>query len=206
MAARATVDRAIASGVPVRSIYLDVLTPAMHRLGVLWEEARIGIADEHLATAITQGVLATLHRRLPRTPPATAPDPGRVAPVAVLGCGPEDLHGLGARMVGDFLEAAGWRVMDLGANAPAEAFAATADVHGAALVAVSSSRAEDLAGLSAVRRAIDRLDRPPLLAVGGLAHAGSPTVAAAVGADLFAPDPAALIALLHPAPTGRAAP
>lgn len=34
---------------PVR-IYLEVLTPAMVEIGSLWETARIGVAQEHLAT------------------------------------------------------------------------------------------------------------------------------------------------------------
>ena len=50
-------------------------------------------------------------------------------------------------MVGDFLQAAGWRVFDLGAATPASAFASVAAERGAQLVAVSSSRAEHLDGV-----------------------------------------------------------
>lgn len=184
---------------PAATAYLEVLTPAMHRLGVLWEQGRIGIADEHLATAITQGVLVTLSAQLPRAQARRSATPDSPRPVAVLGCGPDDFHGVGARMVGDFLEAAGWRVLDLGAAAPAEAFASVATAYDARVVAVSSSRATDLAGVRAVRRALDRLARPPLLAVGGLAYAGERAASAAVGADLHAADPASLIVQLDQA-------
>jgi methanogenic corrinoid protein MtbC1 len=188
--AQGVVERALDAGLAVDAVYLEVLAPAMQEVGVLWERARITVAGEHLATAITQGVLATLAARLPRQ---TA---GYDRVVAVVGCGPEDFHGLGVRMVGDFLEAAGWRVLDLGAATPAAAFAGVADEHGARLVAVSSSRAEHLDGVCEVRRALDALASPPLLAVGGHAYDGHPERAVTVGADLLAADPRELLVAL----------
>jgi methanogenic corrinoid protein MtbC1 len=190
--AQQTVDRAIAAGMPVALVYLGVLAPALQELGARWERAEITIGDEHLATAITQGVLATLAPRLPR--PAH-PGPQHVA---VVGCGAGDFHGVGARMVGDFLEAAGFRLLDLGVSAPASAFAGVAAAHGARVVAVSSSRAEHLDAVRDVRKALDQLRDPPLLAVGGLAYAGHADRASAVGADVHAPDPAELVRLLAP--------
>ncbi|MCW2995967.1 MAG: hypothetical protein JWQ18_3462 [Conexibacter sp.] len=198
VAAQRLIDGVIAEGLPVRACYLDVLAPAMRELGELWEQAKIGIGDEHLATAITQGVLATLAYRLPRA--AVSADGERA--VAVVGCGPGDFHGLGARMVGDFLQAAGWLVLDLGQAAPASAFADVAATHDARLVAVSSSRAEHLDGVRDVRRALDTLARPPLLAVGGVAYSGHRERATAVGADLHAGDPALLLEQLAAAPSG----
>jgi methanogenic corrinoid protein MtbC1 len=198
VAAQRLIDGVIAEGLPVRTCYLDVLAPAMHELGELWEQAKISIGDEHLATAITQSVLATMAHRLPRA--GVSPDGERA--VAVVGCGPGDLHGLGARMVGDFLQAAGWLVLDLGQAAPASAFADVAARRSARLVAVSTSRAELLDGVHDVRRALDTLEGPPLLAVGGVAYVGHRERATAVGADLHAGDPALLLEQLAAAPSG----
>jgi methanogenic corrinoid protein MtbC1 len=189
--AQAVIDAALAAGLAVDAAYLEVLSPAMHEVGVLWEQARISVAGEHLATAITQWVLAALAARLPRRTVPTE------TPVAVLGCGPEDFHGLGTRMVGDFLQAAGWRVFDLGAATPASAFASVAAERRAHVVAVSSSRAEHLDGVREVRRALTGLARPPLLAVGGNAYNGYPERASAVGAELHAADPRELLLRLE---------
>jgi methanogenic corrinoid protein MtbC1 len=181
--AMAVVEAGLAAGISVDAIYLEVLTPAMHDIGVLWERAQVTVGGERLATAITHGVLATLAGRLPRRVASI----GR--PVAVLGCGPGDVHGLGARMVGDFLEAAGWSVIDLGAATSAAAFADMAAEHRAPLVAVSSSRAEHLDGVREVRSALDRMAAPAVLAVGGHAYAGHPGRASEVGAEVHAADP-----------------
>jgi methanogenic corrinoid protein MtbC1 len=185
--AQGVIDAALAAGLAVDAAYLEVLAPAMYEIGVLWERARITVAGEHLATAITQGVLAALAARLPRRTAHAE------RPVAVLGCGPGDSHGLGTRMVGDFLQAAGWRVFDLGPAIPASAFVSVAAERGAHLVAVSSSRAEHLDGVREVRRALNGLACPPLLAVGGNAYDGYPERASAVGAELHAADPRELL-------------
>ncbi len=50
-AAQQVVDDALAAGVEPVQVIEGLLTPAMRRIGDLWEENRIGIADEHLATA-----------------------------------------------------------------------------------------------------------------------------------------------------------
>jgi methanogenic corrinoid protein MtbC1 len=186
-AATAIVEAALAAGVSVDAIYLEVLAPAMHDIGVLWERAQVTVSAEHLATAITQSILATLASRLPHRVV------GAERAVAVVGCGPGDFHGLGSRMVGDFLESAGWRVFDLGAAASASAFADATIEHDARLVAVSSSSVDHLDGVREVRRAIDGLPSAPVLAVGGNAYAGHPDRAWAVGAQLHAADPRELL-------------
>jgi MerR family transcriptional regulator, light-induced transcriptional regulator len=185
--AEAVLEAALTAGLGVDAVYLEVLAPAMYEVGVLWERARITVAGEHLATAITQGVLASLAARLPRRAIAAE------RPVAVVGCGPGDFHSLGVRMVADFLQAAGWRVFELGAATPAAAFASVAAERGARVVAVSSSRADQLDGVREVRRALADLAAPPLLAVGGNAYEGYPERASAVGADLYAADPRELL-------------
>lgn len=192
-AARAVVDTALALGVPTGAVYLEVIGPAMEEVGRRWEAAEITVADEHLATAITQGVLAGLAMHLPRTSSSAA---GRVA---VTGSGPGDDHGIGSRVVADFLAAAGWKVLDLGANTPAEGFAQIAARHDARVVAVSTSLSQHLDGVRRVRAALDGLERPPLLVVGGRAYGGSEDRARRVGADLFAQDPATLLERLETA-------
>src|ERR1043165_6586800 len=51
------------SDADVRSLYLDVLQPALYEIGHRWEEVEISVAQEHLATATTQSLMARLAER-----------------------------------------------------------------------------------------------------------------------------------------------
>ena len=44
----------------VIDLYENVIKPALYKIGILWEENKISVASEHLATAITEGILNKL--------------------------------------------------------------------------------------------------------------------------------------------------
>ena len=183
--AAALVHAATSDGVDVRALYLQVLQPALYEIGRRWEEAEISIAQEHLATATTQSLMARLAERLEQTPSR-----GRTALVA----GAEgELHSIGPRMVADFLEADGWQVLFVGALSPVDALAAMAADRGVDVVAVSASLSERLPEVIAAVRALAALDPRPLVAVGGQAFSGDPAAALATGADLYANNAEALV-------------
>ena len=103
---RACVDERMA----LTDIYQNVLRPPLYRIGELWEQNRISVAREHLATAIIE---ATMNRLFALIAPA---DPlGRRAVVA---CVEGESHQVGARMVADVLESRGWDAHFLGADTP----------------------------------------------------------------------------------------
>jgi methanogenic corrinoid protein MtbC1 len=187
-AAAALLHAATADGVDVRTLYLQVLQPALYEIGRRWERAEISIAQEHLATATTQSLMARLAERLQHTVPR-----GRTVLVA----GAEgELHSLGARMVADFLEGDGWDVLFVGALSPVDALAAMAAERGVDVVAVSASLSERVPEVIAAVRALRALDPRPLIAVGGQAFAGDPAAALATGADLYANNADALVSTL----------
>src|SRR5687768_586294 len=180
--ARRVLDEAIAAGMPVRRIYLDVLQPTLYEVGRLWSHAEISIAQEHLATAATQSAMARLaesladgHRRL---------RPG----TAVVACVSDELHAVGGRMVADFLEADGWRVVFLGQLTPGTDLATLAAEQGARLVALSAALPERLPLVAETCAALQRLDPAPFVLVGGQAFGGSERRALRTGADAYAPD------------------
>ena len=189
-AARRLVLDAAAAGVPVARLYLDVLRPSLHEIGRLWEEARIGVAQEHLATQITQSVLAELSLSLTGDRSVGA---GRRA---IVTCSPGELHVVGGQMVADFLEADGWDVMLLGADVPAAEVADLAREHEVELVALSTALPAHLLTAGVVCAALRRLPEPPFIVAGGQAYAGDRRRALAVGADDLAADPEALLRLL----------
>jgi methanogenic corrinoid protein MtbC1 len=180
-AARAVAAEAVAGGMELCDVYVDVLAPALHEVGHLWAVRRINVADEHFATTVTQGVLASLAPG-ERQPPTD----GRLAVV----CGtPDELHALGAQMVADLLERAGWEVLPLGAATPAADLVALVESECPDLVALSASTAGRLPGVAEVLERLDAARPRPLIAVGGgLFTTEGAKLAAELGADLVVSD------------------
>ncbi len=118
---------------PLAAVYQEVITPAMHELGRLWEEGVITVADEHLATALTHRVLAAL-----RPGVMTGEERSAGRPRAMLAAVQGEQHALGLRMAADLLEDAGYEAIYLGADVPTEA-----------LMRAIASFSPDLLGLSA---------------------------------------------------------
>ena len=180
--AREVLDEAIAAGLPVRRIYLDVLQPTLYEIGRRWSHAEISIAQEHLATAATQSAMARLAEAL-------SEGPRRVRPgTALVACVSDELHAVGGRMVADFLEADGWRVVFLGQLTPGVDLAALAAEQGATLVALSAALPERVPVVAEACAALRGLDPAPYVLVGGQAFGGSAERALRTGADAYAGD------------------
>lgn len=179
------VETARAAGVGVREMYLEVFQPVLRELGRLWQENRITVAEEHLATAVTQAAMG----RLADAVFAGAAQPG---PLLVAACAEGERHELGLRMVCDVLEMEGWDTVFLGAAVPVEDLVTLVRERRPRVVALSAALP---AHVPRVRRAVEAIraaaaEAPPLIAVGGRAFADDPALAAHLGADLTAEDAA----------------
>jgi MerR family transcriptional regulator, light-induced transcriptional regulator len=95
-------------------IYLELFQPAMQQIGLLWEEAKISVAQEHLASALVSRLMVLLY--------ANQDTPILSRGKAVIATGPNELHEMGAWMLSDLLEQDGWDTRYLGANTPVEDF------------------------------------------------------------------------------------
>jgi len=171
---------AAASGVPVRTIYTDVLGPAQAEIGRMWHLGEIGIADEHYGTATTQMTMSRLRAHFPRVDRKNH----RIVAVSVGG----DLHEIGIRIVADFFEMAGWNAHYLGANVPTEEVIRTLQGRDVDLLAVSAGTSLHLRAMGelidAVRSA-PGCERVRIL-VGGAAFAAVPDAWRDLGADAYA--------------------
>jgi methanogenic corrinoid protein MtbC1 len=175
--ARTVVRDAVREGLPIDAAYAEVLGPAMIEVGRRWEAGEIGVAHEHLAAEVTGALVSELGERL-RGERAT----GRLA---VVSCSPNEHHCLGGQMLGGMLEAAGWEVLYLGASLPVEDLIGLAEDEAADVIALSTTMRENLPHVQETIEAVQRLEEPPLVLVGGQAYDNEET-ARRVGADAWA--------------------
>ncbi|MDP9074114.1 MAG: cobalamin-dependent protein [Actinomycetota bacterium] len=108
--ARLHMNALLATHSPQR-IVLEVLAPAQAEIGQRWQNDQCSVADEHIATSITDAVLAQLG--------AAIPAPTSDATFA-LSCVEGDWHVVPARMAAELLRAEGYRVRFLGGSLPAD--------------------------------------------------------------------------------------
>ncbi len=156
---------------------VKLLAEVQRKVGDLWQQNELTVADEHAATAIVDLALAAACFEAERCPPA----PGGTVVVA---CAEEEWHVIPARMFAEQLRAAGWDVVFLGASIPAEHLQRFVAAEPPAAVAVSCTVPMYLHG---ARRAISASHAAgvPVLA-GGAAFGTTPNRAAAIGADVWA--------------------
>lgn len=157
-------EEGLRAGATVTGLQLRVIRPAQYEIGRLWQENVISVAQEHLATAISQLALAQLYQHLPR-----GAGNGRRVLVA---CVEGEQHDLGARMTADHLEMAGFDVRLLGANVPAASLGLMVRRDPPHLVALSATMPRHLP------RVVE--------AINAVCEAGGGQVPIAVGGHAFA--------------------
>ena len=188
-AALSVVQEALREGHPVTALYVEVLQEALYEVGRRWEGNRIAVAQEHMATVITQYVMSQLYPQLP----SPSVSRGRAVVTGVQG----ENHQVGANMVADLLEADGWDVRFLGTNMPHQGILQVVEEHQADLLGISTTM---LFNAGRVRQLIHDIQqrmgasRPHIL-VGGAPFRLSPHLWQEVGAEGFAPDAGAAVVL-----------
>ena len=184
---RIIVEEGLGAGAAVPDLHLQVIQQAQYEIGRLWQENRCTIAQEHVATAISQLALARLYQHLPRA--------RRNGRRILLACVEGELHELGARVASDFLEMGGFDVQFVGANTPVDSLVALARLERPDLVALSVSLSFHM---PALRRTVERIraalgaDVP--IAVGGHAVDWDPDAVRDLGVSLFGGDAAEMLA------------
>lgn len=104
------VEKLIEDKIPLKEIYLKLFQRSMYRIGSMWQNSRCSIADEHIATKITESLIEYVS--------AQSTNGKCQNKLALITCVDKEFHELGARMVAGFLEAAGWDVVFIGSNTP----------------------------------------------------------------------------------------
>lgn len=179
-AAWSVVQRALAAGRDPEFCYLDVIAEAIAIIDRRRADGELNAAQQPLATAVAYRLTARLGASFRR--------PGRSRGRVVFGAPLGERHSLPLAIVADLVRLEGFDVLELGADTPAEAFAAAAQ-HAKRLVAVglSITGIEHLDAARATVAAIRAVDPAIPIVVGGQAVL-NPEIGALLDADAWAPD------------------
>ena len=186
-AALTVATEALREGAGIRELYSDVFQDGLIEVGRLWETNTITVAQEHMATAVTQYVMAQVFDRI------VPPDVSRGS--AVLTGVPGEMHHIGPMMIADMLEAHGYRVQFLGSNVPVPAVVAAIRDARPDVLGISVTMMFNLHHVSRLIESVRALGHPLRIVVGGAAFRVVPDWRQ-TGADAYAADLEAAVALL----------
>jgi MerR family transcriptional regulator, light-induced transcriptional regulator len=176
-AVQTLIDALLAETIGLVDLFERVITPAAHRVGDLWYESRISVADEHFVTQLNQKLIAIAGTLRPVTQSNSE--------CVVLACPPDEQHDTGLRMVAELLIAHGYDARMLGAATPISALVDY--VADAQPLAVGLSVASPLA-INSLRDTVAALReaRPEVpIFIGGRCPERYPDVAKAVGVPTY---------------------
>lgn len=171
----AVVRRLVLGGLTPLAVYTEVLIPVQERVGRMWADAEVTVAQEHLTSLTT---LAVMDQLRPLLAPAVVP-----GPAVVLATADGDYHSIGARIVADFFVADGWDVTFLGASVPARDLVQFVGDSRVPLVGLAATLPEALAALQDAAAALKAMPAAPAVIAGGPAVAALSHAAATLGVD-----------------------
>jgi methanogenic corrinoid protein MtbC1 len=170
-------EASLASGNTPDGLLLELIGPAMRKIGEGWEAGELTVADEHRAMAVALRLISRLGGRFARR--------GRKRGTVVLATPPGENHSAPVSIVSNLLRWHGYHVVELGADLPVDALAdAASHEENLLLVGLAVTGKQSLdAARWAVQGVHDEVPGVPVL-LGGAAIT-SEEMALDLGADLY---------------------
>ncbi|MFA9390387.1 MAG: B12-binding domain-containing protein [Prolixibacteraceae bacterium] len=100
----------LAQNPSIEDLYEEIFKEALYEVGRLWENNKITVASEHMATAITEGILNELFEQIITVK--------KFHKKVVVACVENEQHQVGIKMVADIFEKNGWDSYFLGTGIP----------------------------------------------------------------------------------------
>lgn len=180
---RAAIDAvafAMDHGLHPRDAMIHVVVPVSREIGRMWHLGEVSIGEEHFVTATAALTMGVIRQRLRFDPPN--------ARCVLIASVPGNRHELAGRIAGLLLEAAGWRVIDLGTEMPGPDLVEAAGDFGVDVVLLGAMLTTQI---DATRATISALRADPRTAstavvVGGHIFDEAPNLWRKIGADAHA--------------------
>lgn len=142
-------------------IFTDIITPAMYKIGELWENGKISVADEHASTEMISRIVDWL-----AVQEIKGENKDQCAISMSIYC---EQHTLGIKMVASYLDIIGYRSIYMGNNLPANELIAIIKKEKPKILALSltlKSHQDSLVNIIKLIREIDSFSNIDIL-VGG---------------------------------------
>jgi len=180
---KALVTQALANGEPPAKILNEGLLAGMSIVGERFKKNEIYVPEVLIAARAMKAGMEILQPKLVAS---------GVQPIGtvVIGTVKGDLHDIGKNLVRMMLEGAGFRVIDLGIDVPAEKFIEAARQHNANIIAASALLTTTMTYMKEIVQALknSELSKKAKLIIGGAPVTQS--FCDEIGADGYAPDAA----------------
>lgn len=171
---------ALDAGVTPQTILDESLIPAMARVGEKFTEGKIFVPQMLLSAKAMNEAMKHLKTFF------LCGDIQRKG-VFIVGTVAGDLHDIGKNLVAMMVEGAGWEVIDLGTDVPAEKYISALDAHPGAVCGMSALLTTTMSNMKPMITAIRAKHPETKIVVGGAPL--NAQFAAEIGADAYARDP-----------------
>lgn len=163
-----------------KEVIFNIMEPMLEKWGKLWMQGKISLAHGYVSGKVAEEfyLLATSDREFFKELPEKK---GTI----ILGNVEDDFHPLGRKLVSIYTKAAGWNIIDLGVDVPAETFVEKAIEHDADIIAVSAMMFTTAQNILKIRKQIDesQLSNKVKLALGGAIFKIRPELVKELGGD-----------------------
>lgn len=171
---------ALENGISPQSILSESLIPAMNRVGNKFTEGKIFVPQMLLSAKAMNSAMKHLK-------PYFQSGEIKRKGVFVIGTVMGDLHDIGKNLTGMMVEGAGWEVIDLGTDVPAEKYIDTLNRHPGAICGMSALLTTTMSNMQPMIASIREKHPNTKVIVGGAPL--NAVFAQEIGADAYARNP-----------------
>lgn len=149
----------------IPTIFMEIISPALVKIGDAWYRGDIRVTTEHFASAFVRGKLMSLLHAYPAR---------RSTPAILVGCAPGEHHEIGSLMVSVLLRSHGYRVEYMGPDIPLKDLLDYADFEHPAMILLSAGSKETALQLKQFQSRLEQQRPAPQFGFGGRAFITSP--------------------------------
>lgn len=180
--------QALEKGIDAGRVLSEGLVPGMERIGIKFRENKVFVPEVLMSAKAMSAGMAHLR---PFFQSGAVKRKGKFIIGTVMG----DLHDIGKNLLGMIVEGAGWEVIDLGIDVPAQKFLQALEEHPEAYIGLSCLLTTTMLNMEKIVNEI-KASRPETVVLIG----GAPVTddfKTRIGADYYSPDPQGAVDFLN---------